>query len=47
MQYVSGDIADHDDEVAEVRWVSIEYALKQLTYQLDKDNLEKAQKVIV
>lgn len=46
MEYVSGSIEDHDDEVAEVRWVDLDTAKAQLTFQLDRDNLEKAKQFL-
>ncbi len=33
MQYTSGDVADHDHEVAEARWVSAEEALEMLVFE--------------
>lgn len=37
MEYVSGDVADHDDEVEEARWVSVETALKKLAFEQERD----------
>jgi 8-oxo-dGTP pyrophosphatase MutT (NUDIX family) len=31
-RYLSGDIADHDDEVLEARWLELERACVELTY---------------
>jgi 8-oxo-dGTP pyrophosphatase MutT (NUDIX family) len=35
--YVEGDIADHDDEVEEVRWVSLEEARTALSHAAERD----------
>jgi len=35
--YVDGDIADHDDEVEEVRWISIEEAQSSLSHSAERD----------
>ena len=37
MNYLSGDVADHDDEVAEARWVTPDEALEMLAFQAEKD----------
>lgn len=42
MQYISGDVADHDHEVTEARWVSPADALEMLSFQNEKDVLTKA-----
>lgn len=42
MEYVSGDIKDHDWEVEEAGWYKPEDALKQLTFSQDKELLKKA-----
>jgi 8-oxo-dGTP pyrophosphatase MutT (NUDIX family) len=31
--YVSGDTADHDDEVVEARWIDLHEALTELSYE--------------
>lgn len=46
MEYISGSIDDHDDEVAEVKWLDINEVSAQLIYQLDKDNLEKVKQFL-
>jgi 8-oxo-dGTP pyrophosphatase MutT (NUDIX family) len=40
--YRSGDVADHDAEVEEARWVPLEEALGQLTYRGEKEMVQRA-----
>ncbi len=35
--YVEGDTADHDDEVEEVRWISLEDAQRELSHQAERE----------
>lgn len=42
MQYRSGDVADHDHEVAESRWVEIGEAIEMLEFKSEKEVVEKA-----
>ena len=35
--YVEGDIADHDDEVEEVRWIALEEATSALSHAAERD----------
>ncbi len=42
MEYISGDIADHDWEVEDSAWLSPEDALKKLNFSQDKTLLKKA-----
>lgn len=42
MKYLSGDVADHDHEVTEARWVSFDKALSMLAFKNEKDVVEKA-----
>lgn len=37
MQYVSGDVADHDDEVAEAKWLPLADAVETLYHQDEKE----------
>jgi 8-oxo-dGTP pyrophosphatase MutT (NUDIX family) len=41
-RYLSGDPADHDDEVLEARWMAIEEAAKALTYAGEREILARA-----
>ncbi len=42
MEYVSGDVADHDHEVVEARWVTPLGAEKLLTFKNERDIVVKA-----
>lgn len=46
MKYVSGDVADHDHEVVEARWVRIEDAIEMLAFKSEKETVEKAAKLM-
>jgi len=37
MNYLGGDVADHDHEVEEARWVGVEKALAMLEFQQERD----------
>jgi 8-oxo-dGTP pyrophosphatase MutT (NUDIX family) len=41
MEYVGGDVNDHDHEVDEARWVSIDDALEMLTFKSERDVVTK------
>ena len=41
-RYLSGDVADHDHEIEEARWISLEQALEELTYPGEKEMVERA-----
>jgi 8-oxo-dGTP pyrophosphatase MutT (NUDIX family) len=40
--YRAGDVADHDQEVEEARWVPLEQALAQLTYRGEREMVQRA-----
>jgi 8-oxo-dGTP pyrophosphatase MutT (NUDIX family) len=42
MRALDGDIADHDDEVEEVRFVPMDQAARRATYRTDSQVLERA-----
>src|SRR5215213_701426 len=42
LQYRSGDVTDHDHEIAESRWVSFEQALEMLEFKSERGVAEKA-----
>ncbi len=42
MKYLSGDAANHDHEIAEARWVSIEKAIEMLAFKGEKEVVRKA-----
>ena len=41
-RYLSGDVADHDHEIEEARWVPFEQALRDLTYAGERDMVQRA-----
>lgn len=46
LRYVSGDVADHDHEVLESRWVTIEEALELLAFDGEKVVVKKAKEAL-
>src|SRR5215211_1634462 len=46
LKYKSGNVADHDHEVEESRWVSFEEALELLDFKSERDVVEKAREMI-
>ena len=40
--YVSGDTADHDDEVDDARWIPLERARSELSYPGERQMIERA-----
>ena len=40
--YRSGDVADHDAEVEEVRWLPLEAAVTELTYKGEREMVQRA-----
>ena len=46
MKYRSGDVLDHDHEVAEARWVTIEDAFRMLKFKSERDVVAKAETMI-
>ena len=46
MSYRSGDVSDHDDEIAEARWVGISAALEMLDFKSERSMVEKAAAMI-
>ncbi len=47
MKYVAGDVANHDHEVAEARWVKIDEAIEMLDFKDEKQMAEKAKDLII
>ncbi len=43
-RYRSGDPADHDDEVEVVEWVSFDEAVRRLSYQGEREMVQRARK---
>ena len=46
MEYVSGDIADHDNEMMAVEWLPTDEVGKRLTYKSDKVAFQEALKLL-
>jgi 8-oxo-dGTP diphosphatase len=46
LEYVSGDTGNHDREIAEARWVSIDEAIEMLAFKSEKSVVEKASALI-
>jgi 8-oxo-dGTP pyrophosphatase MutT (NUDIX family) len=42
LRYVSGDVAEHDHEVAESRWATVDQALELLVFKNEREIVEKA-----
>lgn len=42
VEFLSGDTADHDHEVDEARWWPLDATLAQMTYQSERQVMEKA-----
>ena len=47
MEYVSGDMKNHDFEMEEVEWVDYNEAKKRLGFESDRKVLEKAKEMIM
>jgi 8-oxo-dGTP pyrophosphatase MutT (NUDIX family) len=46
MQFISGDIARHDNEMEAVEWLPIDEVANRLTYKTDKEVWKEAKKII-
>ena len=46
LQYQSGDVANHDHEIEESRWVSFEQALEMLEFKSERGVVEKALEIL-
>lgn len=46
LEYISGDTRDHDSEVNEARWVPIEEAASQLSFEGERHVVERAVEMI-
>lgn len=47
MEYVSGDIKDHDFEMEQVEWLPVDQVEERLTYKSDKEVWKEARKLLV
>ena len=45
-RYVSGDVADHDEEVEEARWVDVDEAARLLSFENERKVLARAAEAI-
>ena len=41
-RYLSGDVADHDHEIEEARWMPLEQAARELTYAGEREMVARA-----
>ena len=41
-QYLSGDLADHDHEIEDARWMPLEQAARELTYVGEREMVRRA-----
>jgi 8-oxo-dGTP pyrophosphatase MutT (NUDIX family) len=41
-RYVSGDVADHDHEIEEARWIPLSRAARELTYAGEREMVHRA-----
>lgn len=46
LDYRDGDVSNHDHEVAEARWVSIDEAIRMLAFKSERAVVEKAREMI-
>lgn len=46
LEYVAGDVANHDDEVEEARWVALEAAKGMLSFASERKVMEKAEALL-
>jgi NADH pyrophosphatase NudC (nudix superfamily) len=42
LEYLNGDVADHDREVEDARWLALERAARELTYKGERDMASRA-----
>ncbi|MGE5252264.1 MAG: NUDIX hydrolase [Bacteroidota bacterium] len=46
LAYLRGDVTDHDHEVAEARWVSLDQAIEMLAFPTERAVVQKARELI-
>ncbi|HEY8559321.1 MAG TPA: NUDIX hydrolase [Pyrinomonadaceae bacterium] len=46
LEYLAGDVEDHDHEIDEARWVPIDEAIDMLAFKSEKDTVKKAKMLI-
>jgi 8-oxo-dGTP pyrophosphatase MutT (NUDIX family) len=42
LEYLSGEVSDHDREVEDARWLSLDRATRELTYEGERDMASRA-----
>jgi 8-oxo-dGTP pyrophosphatase MutT (NUDIX family) len=42
LEYLGGEVADHDGEVQDARWLALERAARELTYKGERDMASRA-----
>ena len=42
LEYLGGEVADHDGEVEDARWIALERAARELTYKGERDMASRA-----
>lgn len=46
MKYITGDVANHDHEVTEARWVKMDEAIEMLDFESEKEVVKKARELL-
>jgi len=46
MEAVGGDVADHDDEMEEVRWFPLSQAAKRASYRGEREVIHRAERAL-
>ena len=46
LHYRSGNVSDHDHEVTEARWVSVEEAIEMLAFKSEREVVKKAKEMV-
>ena len=46
LEYRGGDVANHDHEIEEARWVSFDEALEMLEFKSEREVVEKAREMV-
>ena len=46
MEYISGDIGDHDWEMEDAQWIEIDKVAEKLSFKSDKEVFQEAKKLI-
>lgn len=46
LQYIDGNVEDHDHEIEEARWVNFDEAMEMLAFKSERDVVARAQELI-